>query len=69
MVSISLMLPITCTGAFVVWAVEFSVLSVAPPGVSFESEAETCSEGQILTPSEREVAKTGQTAMSQTGIG
>lgn len=28
-------------------------LSVAPPRVSFESEAETCLEGQTLAPSER----------------
>lgn len=34
---------------------------VAPPGVSFETNAEACLEGQILTPSEREVAKAGQT--------
>lgn len=47
-------------------AVQWS--SVAPPRVSFESEAETCLEGQTLAPSEREVAKTGQTAVSWTGI-
>lgn len=53
----------------VAWAVEFSVSSVAPPCVSFESEAVACSEGQTLTPSERGVAKAGQTAVSWTGIG
>lgn len=67
MVSINLMLPITCTGVFVVRAVAFSVSGVAAP-VSFESEAEPCLEGQTLTPSEREVAKAGQTAVSCTGI-
>ena len=41
---------------------------VAAPSVSFESEAEACLEGQTLTPSEREVAKVGQTAVSWTGI-
>ena len=48
-VSINLMLPITCTGVFVAWAVEFSVLDVAVPRVSFEAEA--CLQGQTLTPS------------------
>lgn len=42
---------------------------VAPPCVSFETEAEACSEGQTLTPSEREVAKAGHTAVSWTGLG
>lgn len=69
MVSINLMLPITCTGVFVVWAVEFGVSGVAPPHASFESEAEACLEGQTLAPSEKEVAKPGQTAVSWTGIG
>lgn len=67
-VSINLMLPITCTGAFVVWAVEFSGRVLLLPRVSFESEAETCLEGQTLAPSGREVAKTGQTAVNCTGI-
>ena len=65
MVSINLMLPITCTGVFVAWAVEFSVLDVAVPRVSFEAEA--CLQGQTLTPSKRQVAKAGQTAVSWTG--
>lgn len=42
---------------------------VAPPCASFEPEAEACSKGQTLTPSEREVAKAGQTAVSRTEIG
>lgn len=67
-VSINLMLPITCTGAFVVWAVEFSGRMLLLPRVSFESEAETCLEGQTLAPLGREVAKTGQTAVNCTGI-
>lgn len=53
----------------VVWTVEFSVSGVAPPCVSFEPEAEACFKGQTLTPSERKVAKAGQTAVSRTGIG
>lgn len=36
---------------------KFSVLGVAPPCVSFESEAPDCSEGQTLTRSGRAMAR------------
>lgn len=68
MVSINLILPITCTGVFVVWAAEFSVLGVAPPCVSLEPEANSCLEGQTLAPSEREVAEEGQTVVRWTEV-
>lgn len=59
MVSINLMLPITCTGAFVVWAVEFSGRVLVLP-VCFESETKTYLEGQtLLAPPGRKVAMTG----------
>lgn len=69
MVSINLVLPITCTGVFVDWAGEFSVLGVAPPCVSFASEADFCLEGQTPAPSKRAVAKASETAVSWTGFG
>lgn len=69
--SISLMLPITCTGVFVVWAAELSGSAVPLPCATFESkaEAEAGTGGQTLTPPEGAVAKAGQTAVSWTGIG
>lgn len=44
---------------------EFSVLGVAPPCVSFDSEADACWEGQTLAPSERAVPRPGRAVVGQ----